>query len=167
MAYAYKGRPAAVEGSPLLSVEQERKRNAELHLELKAVTAENKEIDQRIRLMRDELATAYRKLRKQVRDLEAVRAEERLIAEAKTFKSKLPPPRFGGPEGLKAATEELMAHEARNLKLSKEIIANGPIHGTWRRYEAGCRCKACRGWRALKSTRYRANLDRREQQAAA
>lgn len=155
MSYQYKGRPAEV-GAPILSVEQERRRNAELHIELQALNAENAEIDKRIRLMRDELTGAYRRLRKQVRDLEAVRAQEHLIAEAKTFQSKLPPPVYGGREGLQAATEEMMAHESKDLKLSKVLPAPaGPSHGTMRRYETGCRCSDCLAAKARKKSQWR------------
>lgn len=158
MSYQYKGKPAEV-GAPILSVEQERRRNAELHIELQALTAENTEIDKRIRLMRDELTGAYRRLRKQVRDIEAVRAQEQLVAEAKTFKSKLPPPVYGGREGLQAATEEMMAHESPGLKLSKELPApKGPSHGTVRRYATGCRCPECLAARARNKSGRRARL---------
>jgi hypothetical protein len=167
MSYQYKGKPVEAAG-PVLAVEQLRRRNAELHVELQALTAENTEIDKRIRLMRDELTLAYRKLRKQVWDLEAVRAQEQLIAEAKAFESKLPPPRYGGREGLEAATQEMLAHESKGLKLGKDLPApKGPSHGTTRRYAEGCRCQECRGINAINKGRARLNLRRREQQVAA
>ena len=166
MAYQYKGKPSA--GAGLLTVEQERRRNAELHIELQAITAENAEIDKRIRLMRDELTGAYRKLRRQVRDLDSVRAQEQLIADAKTFKSKLPEPRYGGREGLEAATAEMMAHEAKGLKLSKTLAPpKGLSHGTRRRYADGCRCTECRTTNTVRKGKEWASRKRREQQVAA
>lgn len=166
MSYQYKGKPVDAAG-PVLTVEQLRRRNAELHVELQALTAENTEIDKRIRLMRDELTGAYRKLRKQVSDLEAVRAEEQLIAAAKTFKSKLPPPRYGGREGLEAATQEMLAHESRDLKLSKALPPpKGPSHGTRRRYADGCRCAVCSGYNTLRKGQERSRHKRRQQVAA-
>jgi len=162
MSYQYKGKDAAP-ATGMLAVEQARRRNAELHLELRALTAENAEINDKIRLMRDELTTAYRKLRKQLHDIEAVRAQEQLIAEAKAFKSELPPPRYGGREGLEAATEEMLAHESRGLKLSKVITPTGPSHGTRRRYQAGCRCQECRGINAVRKSREKRSSRKRHE----
>lgn len=164
MSYQYKG---ADVGAGIVTVEQERRRNAELHLELRALTAENAEIVNRIRLMRDELTTAYRKLRRQVSDLEAVRAQEQLIAEAETFTSTLPEPIHGGREGLQAATEEMMLHESKDLKLSKVIQPTGPSHGTRRRYQAGCRCQECRGINAVRRAREKRSSRSRSLQGVA
>lgn len=166
MSYQYKGSAATI-GAGLLTVEQARRRNAALALELQSLTEENADLDKQIRLMRDELSIAYRKLRRQVRDLESIRAQEQHLAEAETFKSTLPEPRYGGREGLEAATAEMMAHESKQLKLSKTIIPKGLSHGTYPKYKDGCRCPACIAAKNHSSSRYRSNVKRRNEQVAA
>ncbi|QKY78998.1 hypothetical protein Jinkies_50 [Arthrobacter phage Jinkies] len=50
----------------------------------------------------------------------------------------LPPPVFGGRQGLLAATAELEGRDARD---------HGNSHGTKKRYyDDGCRCEKCEAW---------------------
>ena len=165
MSYQYRGKPAIAGG--LLTVEQERRSNAELHLELKALTDENAELDERIRTMRKDLSEAYVQLRRQIRDLDAVRAQQDLIANAQATQSELPAPKYGGREGLIAATEEILRHEYKQARLAKPRPApKGYSHGTTKRYDAGCRCDDCRARKSRQNSQNRLNRKRRQDAAA-
>jgi ElaB/YqjD/DUF883 family membrane-anchored ribosome-binding protein len=103
---------------------QARARNAELAAELRkldairerleaAVVEKRAEVEAETERVRKELTAAYRQLRGKVRQLDAVRANAAMIENTKTYVSELPPPVFGGREGLEAATEEMAEYEAR------------------------------------------------------
>lgn len=128
---------------PVIAVEQVRRHNAELRIELHALATEKAGLDERIKTMRKDLSAAYIQLRRQIRDLDAVRAQQDYMDHAATVTSTLPPPKYGGREGLEAATLEMIQHENKHLKLSKPRPLRGPSHGTIRRYEGGCRCDEC------------------------
>lgn len=150
----------------VLTVEQARRRNAELRLELGALTAENTALEARVGVMRQEVSTARRKLSRQIRDLAAIRAQVSNIA-ALAQHAPGEEPVFGGREGLEAATAEARAHDEETVNPSTRRRRKGPSHGTSGRYREGCRCEDCRGWRCRKSERERALVKlRREQEIA-
>lgn len=154
MAYIRKPAP----DGPLLSAEQVRRRNAEMRIELVALMAEQAQLDAKTRTMRESLTDGYRKLSRQIKELDAVRAQADQIAAHAQHVATLPPPKYGGREGLQAATEEMLAHESRGLKLAKAFtpkITRGASHGTDRKYKDGCRCGECVTRKALDDTRRR------------
>jgi chromosome segregation ATPase len=129
---------------PSLPVEQARRRNAELRVELSRLTAENNALEAQVATARLRVSEARRLLTRKVRDLEAARAQvERLSAIRPA--SGLPEPVFGGREGLLAAAEEILAHESRGSLAPRPL--RGPSHGTERVYATGCRCGKCLAWR--------------------
>lgn len=138
----------------VLTVEQARRRNAELRLELAGLMAEQADLAPKVEAMRAEVTAARKKLSRQIRDLDAVRAQTASIASAAEQESALPTPLYGGREGLQAAADEIEAYEsAPGAKLSTVRRRRGPSHGTGKRYEAGCRCGDCLAWRERKSAR--------------
>jgi hypothetical protein len=97
-----------------------------------------------------------------------VQAQAELVAASKRFVSKLPEPKYGGREGLQAATDEMLAHETRGLKLAKPPRPiKGPSHGTGRRYELGCRCEECEKWKVRKNARAHSNWKRLQREKVA
>jgi len=158
MAYT-RGKSAQL-AATVLTVEQARRRNAELRLELGALTAENTKLQAQAVEMRKQVTTARKKLSRQIRDLEAIRLQAKNIA-ALAEHAGSPEPVFGGREGLQAATEEIRAHEDRGTESRRW---REPSHGTGRRYALGCRCDDCRGWRGRKSTQEREHVKRRREQ---
>jgi hypothetical protein len=164
MGYQFKGSRDSV----VVNVEQARRRNAELRIELGALLTENTQIEARIKATRADLTAAYRKLSKQIRDMDAINAQAELVAASERFVSTLPEPKYGGREGLQAATDEMMAHEARGLKLAKAPRPiKGPSHGTGRRYDLGCRCEECETWKVEKNAKTHSNWKRRQQEKVA
>jgi hypothetical protein len=155
MAYIRKPAP----DGPLISAEQARRRNAEMRIELVALMAEQAQLEAKASAMRGALTDGYRKLSRQIKELDAVRAQADQIAAHAQHASTLPPPKYGGREGLQAATDEILAHESRGLKLAKTPsapkAARGPSHGTDGKYKAGCRCGECVTRKALDDTRRR------------
>ena len=161
---SYQHGRTANPGATMQTVEQARRRNAELRIELSALVNENAQIEVRIKTMRADLTMAYRKLARQIRDMDTVQAQAELMAASKRFASTLPPPIYGGREGLQTATEEMLAHEQRGLKLAKAPRpVKGPSCGTGRKYDQGCRCGECVAWKAAKDTRRQATKKLREQ----
>lgn len=142
------------------SVEQARRRNAELRIELASLTAENTRLEAQVSTARLRVSEARRLLTRKIRDLDAARAQAERIG-AVTVPA-LPTPKYGGREGLEAATAEMEAFESQGLKLSKRRERKGPSHGTGRRYHAGCRCGDCMGWRRRKSDQDLASHHRRQ-----
>lgn len=157
--------------STVLTVEQARRRNAALRLELVAITAENVQLETKVETMRRDVSAARRKLSRQIRDLDTVRAQADQLAAAALHVSTSPEPVHGGREGLQAATEEMAAHEDQQLKLSKaprRRTITPPSHGTRRKYEEGCDCAKCLAWRDRKTElESRRRRSPREEKAAA
>jgi chromosome segregation ATPase len=150
---------------PLVSVEQVRRRNAELRLELVAVMAERTRIEDQIREARQQVTSARRRLRRWVSDLDELLIKSAEI-KSTTFRT-LPEPVHGGPEGLKAAADEMAAHEEAVVILApRRRSLRGSSHGTRGKYEQGCECDECLAWRARKTDQDRANRHAREVKAA-
>jgi chromosome segregation ATPase len=153
---------------------QARARNAELAAELRkldairerleaAVVEKRAEVEARSDEVRKELTAAYRQLRGKVRQLDAVRANAAMIENTKTYVSELPPPIFGGREGLEAATEEIAEYEARKAGVTRigprgKRVGRQPkeaLHGTSTAYRRdGCRCGECKAWLSRTSAAY-------------
>lgn len=129
------------------SVEQARRRNAELRIELASLTVENTQLEAQVATARLRVSEARRLLTRKIRDLDTIRAQVDRLPAVPVM--GLPEPTYGGREGLLAATAEILAHEARGDVSPRP--AKGPSHGTGRRYESGCRCVACVAWRKRKS----------------
>jgi len=156
-------------GAIIQTVEQARRRNAELRIELSTLLSESAQLENHTSTMRLQVTAARRKLTRQIRELDAARAQADQIAHATAQTSTLPEPIYGGREGLQAAADEMRDYEERGLKLSKAPrprIAKGPSHGTGRKYDQGCRCGECVTWKAAKDTRRQASKKLREQAAA-
>jgi hypothetical protein len=166
---SYQRGNSAQPGDMVLSVEHARRRNAEMRIELAALLTEQAQLEAKTRTMRDSLTAGYRKLSRQIRELDAVRAQADNIAAAAQHVSTLPPPKYGGREGLQAATDEMRAHEDKQLKLSKAPRPRkAATHGTSRMYdEEGCRCDECKAWNTRKSAQGRTNRKRRRELEAA
>lgn len=158
-------RGASLQAEPeakLLTIDQVRQRNAALALELQTLTAEKAELDNRGDAMRKEVTAARKRLTRQLREIDAVRVHSDQIAAAKRYVSTLPPPIHGGREGLQAATDEMLTHESKHLKLAKAPRPpKGPSCGTGRKYAKGCRCDDCKAWRKRKSARELTNKKKR------
>ena len=166
---SYQHGRTANPAATMQTVEQARRRNAELRIELGALVSENAQLENRAVTMRLQVTTARRKLTRQIRELDTARTQAELLAYATVQTSTLPEPIYGGREGLQAATDEILAHDTRGLKLTKEKaprVSKGLSHGTSRKYDQGCRCRACVTYKALKDTRFYASKNRREQAAA-
>lgn len=155
MSYQYKGKPVAVDG--LLTVEQERRRNAEIAMTIRQMSLERQRLEdeaEKVRSVLDALRSSVNSERFETTRMAAYRERMR----------QLPPPVHGGRDGLLAATRELEAYE-RRLKPRKP--SKGVSHGTWRRYyEWKCRCEACAEFAARQSERNRLRYQARKQQAA-
>ena len=149
------------------SVEQARRRNAELRIELASLTAENTQLEARVATARLRVSEARRLLTRKIRDLDTIRAQvDRLPAVPVTG---LPEPTYGGREGLLAAADEMEAHEAQGLMFYKPRVRKGPSHGTRDRYATGCKCDLCLGWRRKRTDQEtaRQRRQRASQKAAA
>ena len=144
------------------SVEQARRRNAALRIELASLTVENMQLESRVGDLRGEVSKARKLLARKVRELKAAQAQVELLGTAPLAPSDSRESLYGGQAGLEAATAEMEAFESRGLKLSKQRERKGPSHGTGRCYQAGCRCTACLGWRRRKSDQDLANYHRRQ-----
>ncbi len=126
----------------VLTVEQARRLNAALRLELAALTAENAVLAPKVEAMRKGVTAARKNLTRQIRDLAAVRSQaERIVAD--------PEPLHGGPDGLKAAYAEARAHGEGEIIVQPSTAKCGGR----RKYETGCRCAECQGWRDRKTAR--------------
>jgi hypothetical protein len=132
----------------VLTVEQARHRNAELRIELVGLTREGADLEASTGLMREAVTAARKKLTRQIRDLDAIRAQSDRIAADTKHEPVLPAPQYGGREGLEAAAAEIEAYEGDKLGT---VRRKGPRHGTSRKYKLGCRCDYCLGWRAKRS----------------
>jgi hypothetical protein len=147
-----------IKAAPVASVEQARRRNAEARLELARLEAEHKHLAPRIETMRLQVTAERRKLTRQIRELDAARAQtERIANAATTPPSTLPEPIYGGRAGLEAATAEMEAHELKGLKLARKRAPRPISHGTRNKYLEGCRCDDCEAWneRRLQNDRER------------
>lgn len=151
-------RPSAT----VLTVEEARRRNAALRLELAALTAEHNHLAPKVEAMRADVTAARKKLSRQIRDLETARTQTANIA-AHAQHAANTTPLYGGPEGLQAAAGEIEAYESKpGAKLG--TVRRGPSHGTSRRYATGCRCDACLAWRERKTAQaVEQNRRRREE----
>jgi len=167
MAYVRGKSTPTQHSTGMLTIEQARRRNAELRIELQSLTAENAGLDQRVQAMRKDLEAAYIRLRRQIRDLDAVRAQQERIGQITPDVPELTPPLYGGREGLLAATEEITNHEYKEKFGKPRPASKGPIHGTARRYDLGCRCGDCKAWRKRKTAQYRTNRKLKREQANA
>jgi len=176
---AYQHTPA---NGPLLTVEQARRRNAELMIELRSleaqqealtarVAAEKAKLEQDTEQARKELTQAYRRLRSKVRELDAVRASEENITKTAAYVSELPPPLYGGRDGLEAAADEMAEYEARRNgrkapPRGKRVKAElkPALHGTSTAYRRDkCRCAECKAWLSRTSAKhYRNRVERQE-----
>lgn len=159
----YKHGMTAQPATAVLGIEQARRLNADLRLELATLTAENTQLEARVGAMRQDVTVARRKLSRQIRDLETIRTQARNIA-AMAGHSSGTEPVFGGPAGLLAAADELKAH---GEAIASSTVRRGPSHGTAGKYVQGCRCDECRGWRGRKSAQERAHVKRRREQEIA
>jgi chromosome segregation ATPase len=137
----------------VLNVEQARRRNAELRLELAGLMAEQSDLAAKVEAMRAEVTAARKKLSRQIRDVDAVRAQAARIASIVERESTLPAPVYGGREGLQAAADEIEAYESKPGAKLGTVRRSNPRHGTGRKYGTGCRCGDCLGWRDRKSAR--------------
>lgn len=144
--------------STVLTIEQARRRNAGLRIELESLMREAAELEVSTGLMREAVSAARKKLTRQIRDLDAVRAQSDRIATDTGRTTTLPASQFGGREGLQAAADEIEAYEGAKLGTVKR---NGPRHGTGRKYATGCRCEDCLGWRKKRSAAEQATQARR------
>ena len=155
-------------GVMVLNVEQARRRNTELRLELARLAAENAQMEAGAVTMRLQVSAGRRKLSKQIRDLDAARVQAERIAQVAIQTSTLPEPVYGGREGLQAATDEIMAHEAKGLKLAKAPRpASGLSHGTNRKYNSGCRCDECKASESRRNARRYMERRRKAREAEA
>lgn len=143
---------------PLLTVEQARRRNAEIRLELARLAAENAQLEPQVNNLRTEVSKARKLLTRKVRDLEAARIQAEHLARVGVAGSE---PVHGGPAGLLAATQELKAHEFKYDVLGRKRRILGPSHGTRNKYGEGCRCDDCIDWRRRKSESERYAQQRR------
>lgn len=132
-----------------LAVEQARRLNAALRLELAALTTEHANLAPKVETMRKDVSAARKKLTRQIRDLNTVRGQMEQIATVAPHVSTLPESVHGGHEGLQDAS----ASQGRK----------GPSHGTRTRYVAGCRCDACLGWRKRASAQTLEGLKRKRE----
>ena len=152
MSYQYKGKPAATPVS-VLNVEQERRRNAELAMQLRRLELERQSLERE----GEKVLSTLQALRSHV---DRTRDETRRLAAYKEAMKKLPPPVHGGREGLLAATAEMEAHRPKPKPRQKEY--RGPSHGTRRRYyDWKCRCEACNEWASVESSRNRKRYNQR------
>jgi chromosome segregation ATPase len=148
---------------PLLTVEQARRRNTELRLELARLAAENAQLEPQIDTLRTEVSRARKLLTRKVRELEAARTQAEHLARVQVVTHA--EPIHGGQAGLIAATEEIEAYAIKLDKLGRRRRIVGPSHGTRKRYGKGCRCDDCMDWRRKASDRERVNQQRRRETA--
>jgi hypothetical protein len=134
--------------------EEVRRRNVAMKRELAFLTIENTRLQEEIDARRADVSQARRVLSRKVRDLAVVRTQvEQLTA---VFVSSLPEPLYGGREGLEAAAAEIAEHEERKDAMGRRTRKrSGNSHGTRKKYDEGCRCITCMGWRKRKSERER------------
>jgi len=153
---------------PVLPVEQARRRNAELRRELAELMAENTHLEPKVEAMRRDVTAARKKLSRQIRDLDAIRSQAASIAALAELEAAAAP-RFGGPDGLQAAAHEIKAHEDKPLPpiTPRRLGGRGGSHGTRRKYEEGCDCDDCLGWRTSKTKQQRELRQARAAKAAA
>lgn len=153
---AYQRGVSPQPATTVLTVEQARRRNAELRLALVAITAEKAQVEAKVEGMREELTVARRRLSRQIRDLDAIRTQTANIA-ALAEQAATTEPKHGGPDGLQAAADEIKAYEDKHLNLSKPTRrrGKGPSHGTRSKYDEGCDCDDCLGWRIRKTAQQR------------
>lgn len=159
MAYQRKATVTDI-GNGLLSIEQERRRKAELARTVHALRLETLRLEHEAEQVKSVL-TALRET------VGSTRQETSRMSAYIQKMRQLPAPRYGGRDGLLAAVAEIEAHELSKDKPRKERPV--AAHGSKRRYYVwDCRCEKCVAWRddqrAKLSARYYA---RKEQKAAA
>lgn len=145
----------------VLSVEQARRRNAELRREIAALDKENADLEAQTATMRLKVTAARRNLNSKIRALDAARLQASRLSQMTVQPSTLPEPKYGGREGLQAAADEIEAYEAKG-KLGT-VPRSGPRHGTGRKYGQGCRCEECLAWRVRRTKAQRATNERRRE----
>jgi len=142
MGYQHKDKPGF--GAAMLTIEQERRKNAEIALTLRQLAFERQNLEATAEKVKGTL-TALRST------IDTSRDQTTLIAEYRERLRELPPPVHGGRDGLLAAVKEIDAHDAR---VRPRKPTKGPSHGTWRRYyQLGCRCETCNAWKQVVSER--------------
>ena len=155
--YQYKGKPAAPTAG-IVSVEQERRRNAELMMTLRQLEMQRAQLE----FEAENVASVLRALRGTV---DNTRDATTKIASYKAAVRQLPLPKYGGREGLLAATKEIESHD---VKARPRKPRPGPAHGSWRRYyEWKCRCETCNEWRETQRVMDRERYYARKQKVAA
>lgn len=163
MAYQRKQAPAG----PLMTVEQARRRNAQLRIELARLEQERQQLEPQLDTLRAEVSKARKLLTRRVRDLEATRIQAEHLARVSTT-TGTPEAIYGGIEGLLAATKEMEAHQFKLDKLGRKRLTLGPSHGTRAKYNTGCQCDPCMDWRREESAREQAmQRERRNKQKQA
>ena len=130
------GRTAAP--TPTLSVEQSRRRNAELRIELSKLAAEHAHLAPKIEAMRRDLTAARKKLTRQIRDLAVVRAQTEHFAAAAADKQA-------------ALDHATTAIETSRPDAPKRRPGPRLTHGKRAMYETGCNCDPCLDWRRNKT----------------
>jgi hypothetical protein len=160
MGYQYKGD----QSRPMETIEQARRRNAELRRELAALMFEQADLAPKVEAMRAEVSAARKKLSRQIRDLDAVRAQSARIAAARDEEPTLTDSVYGGREGLLAAADEIEAYEAKPGAKLGTVRRRGPRHGTGRMYSTGCQCGECLGWRKKRTDQEVARQRRRREE---
>lgn len=131
-----------------------------------AINEKKADLEAQTEAARKELTTGYRQLRSKIRQLDAVRANAAMIENTKNYVSELPPPIFGGREGLEAATDEMADYEARRNGRTL-VEARGKrvprekkpaLHGTSTAYRRDkCRCPECKAWLSRTSSKHYRN----------
>lgn len=155
---------------------QARHHNAQLAAELRqleavgerlqaAIEAKRAELEAERDAARRELSKAREQLTKTIKEADTARLQASRIKDAAQYLSGLPGPVYGGRAGLEAATRELVEYEIR--KKAEGTVVTLPKrpatrkaeaeyrHGSKNRYRAGCRCVACRTWKAENNTHHR------------
>lgn len=168
---AYQRGKSEQPSTTVLTVEQARRRNAELRRELAGLMAEQADLAGKVEAMRAEVTAARKKLSRQIRDVDTARAQAARIGTVVERASTLPEPVYGGREGLQAAADEIEAYDSKPGAKLGTVRRSTPRHGTGRVYGTGCRCGDCLGWRDRKSARElvlkAARLERRIAEAVA
>lgn len=144
-----------------------RHRNSALAAELRQLDAIGEQLQAAVAETRARLEAerdnALDELNKIRAERDALASQSRAIVDYRARIALLPPPVYGGRDGLLAATAEIEAHDHPDR--------NGPSHGTRKRYYDGCRCAPCQDWheghKARAKARYRNHYAPAARQAAA
>lgn len=164
---------------PLVNIEQARRRNAELRIELVQLNQARQDLEAKVAaelaLLEEEsaaatreLSAAHKKLTRQIRRRDTVRTQAALMSAGCKNPSDLPEPMHGGREGLLAAADEMARYGARKRNKPTPIrskraprTTSEAAHGTWTQYRKHeCRCDECKAWKAADSARATARRKR-------